>query len=136
MGTVLGIDYGRRRLGIALADEETRLALPRKPLTVRNTEEALRQIEALVRAQGVERIVVGLPLTLLGTQGMQAREAQEFAKALEKRMGIPVDVEDERLTTKGAQAAYHAHQESLPPDREDSAAAAALLQSYLDRRRL
>ena len=98
-GAVLAIDYGRKRIGLALASMETRLVNPLSILARKNRREDVRRLRELVREHGVKRIVVGLPLRTDGTRGEMAAEAERFAERLRKQMALPVCMQDERLTT-------------------------------------
>jgi putative Holliday junction resolvase len=122
---VLALDYGAARTGVAVSDATGTLA---RPLTVveRAADAAgLKQLVDLVAAEEVERVVVGLPLTLRGERGAQVAETERFVEALRAALDVPVESFDERFTT--ALAA------STPSSRapEDARAAAHLLESYL-----
>ena len=122
---VLALDYGAARTGVAVSDETGTLARPLTVVERAASEAGLRQLVALVAAEGAERIVVGLPLTLRGEQGLQAEETARFVDALGAAVGVPVELFDERFTTTLAA--------SGPSSRapEDARAAAHLLESYL-----
>ncbi|HEY7796020.1 MAG TPA: Holliday junction resolvase RuvX [Gaiellaceae bacterium] len=122
---MLALDYGAARTGVAVSDATGTLA---RPLTVveRAADAAgLKQLVDLVAAEEVERVVVGLPLTLRGERGAQVAETERFVEALRAALDVPVESFDERFTT--ALAA------STPSSRapEDARAAAHLLESYL-----
>ena len=97
--TILSIDYGRARIGLAIATAEARLARPLATLERINRNEDMRRLRELAREQGVKQIVVGLPLNLDGTRGAMADEAERFAQRARKQIGIPVEMVDERLTS-------------------------------------
>jgi putative Holliday junction resolvase len=97
--SVLGIDYGRARIGLALADAVTAFARPLDTLERINRNEDMRRLREIVRAHGVKQIVVGLPLRLDGTRGEMAEEASRFAQRVRKQLGVPVEMMDERLTS-------------------------------------
>ncbi len=103
-GRILALDYGRARIGLALADGQARLARPLSTLARKNRSEDLRQLRDLVREHGVTRIVLGLPLRLDGTRGEMAEEVERFAERLRKQLGLPVDLMDERLSSWEAEA--------------------------------
>jgi putative holliday junction resolvase len=125
---VLALDYGSARCGVALSDPTGMLATPLQSVTDPSSERGLDEIARLVGEREVERVVVGLPVSLSGDEGGQAAEAREFAARLEARVGVPVTTYDERFTTSLARRT---------PGRapEDSRAAAHLLESYLSARR-
>jgi putative Holliday junction resolvase len=120
---VLALDHGTVRIGCAISDPSGTLATP---LPVIEPPEA-RAVAELVAEHGVERVVVGLPLHLSGEEGSQAGLARSFCTELEAMLQIPVEVYDERLTTRMAEATQRAGA-SAP---RDSIAAAHLLQAYL-----
>jgi putative transcription antitermination factor YqgF len=98
-GRVLAIDYGRRRLGLALSDEGRMLARPLETLVRVNRQSDLAHLRRIVREQGVAQLVVGLPLRLDGAAGDMAAEARAFAARLGKAVRLPVALVDERLTS-------------------------------------
>jgi len=135
---ILGIDYGDRRLGMAIGDTEINIAtgLPtlERPSPAADVLEPLRRI---CREQGVERIVVGLPVNMNGSLGERARLSQEFAQRLRDALGIEVETWDERLTTRQADRAMLEGDLSRKKRKErvDRLAAQIMLQSYLDAQR-
>ena len=96
---ILGIDYGRVWIGLAIADEVAALPKPLDTLERVNRNEDMRRLREIVRENGVKQIVVGLPLRLDGTRGEMAEEAQRFAERVRKQIGVPVEMVDERLTS-------------------------------------
>ncbi len=121
----LGVDYGAKRIGLALSDPEGRIAMPFK--TVTNVKTALAEIAAIVKKGGAQKIVVGLPITFSGGASEQTKAVEEFAEKLRDIVGVPVDFENELLTTKMAERS------GIPRQKIDMAAAAIILQSYLDK---
>jgi putative Holliday junction resolvase len=119
---VLALDYGAARTGVAVSDPTGTLARPLGMVERAGSEAGLRQLAELVRTEEVERVVVGLPLTLRGERGEQAEETERFAEALSGVLAVPVDRFDERFTTTLAG----------PGAGEDARAAAHLLTSYLE----
>jgi putative Holliday junction resolvase len=120
---VLALDYGRARTGVAVSDPTGTIA---RPLCVVEAagRDRLAQLAALIDEHEVERVVVGLPLTLRGEHGEQARETESFVEELTGVTDVPVVTFDERFTTDLA--------EQSPADApEDARAAAHLLSSYL-----
>jgi putative holliday junction resolvase len=96
---ILALDYGRKKIGMALADFEARIAEPYDTLERINRNEDMRRLREFVRDQGVKQIVVGLPLRLDGTPGEMAEEARRFAERVRRHIGVPVELVDERLTS-------------------------------------
>ena len=122
---VLALDYGSARTGVAVSDVTGTLARPLCVVERASTPQGLDRVVALIEDEGAERVVVGLPLTLRGEHGKQARETEVFVEALRARIEIPVESFDERFTT-----AIAAQTPSSSP--EDARAAAHLLSSYLE----
>jgi putative holliday junction resolvase len=122
---VLALDYGRARTGVAVSDPTGTIARPLCVVERAATEDGLAEIAALIEEHGVERVVVGLPLTLAGGRGEQARETERFVDALAGVTSVPVLTFDERFTTT---LAAQAPVDTTP---EDARAAAHLLSGYL-----
>jgi putative holliday junction resolvase len=120
---VLALDFGTARCGCAISDPTGTLV---RPLAAVEPPDAER-IAELARAEGVERVVVGLPISLGGQQGDQAGLSRAFAAELEGLIDVPVEMHDERLTTTMAEQSARAGTQADP----DSLAAAHLLESYL-----
>lgn len=121
---VLALDYGSARCGIAVSDPTGMLATPLEPVPAPGTRRGLARLRAIVREVGAERVVVGLPLSLSGGDSAQTAETREFAARLERELSIPVELHDERFTTRLAQR-------TGGRGSEDSRAAAHLLESWL-----
>jgi putative Holliday junction resolvase len=145
-GVILAIDYGRKRLGLALSDELGVTSRPFAIWTRINRRRDLARLRELVREQVVRRIVIGLPLHLDGTQSDMSEEAKGFAGRVEKALGIPVEMMDERLTSweaeltlgtnKSAAASRGGHAQRAGRKRQtsfDDVAAAVILRDYLKR---
>ena len=125
---VLALDYGSARCGAALSDPTGTLATPIEPVLRADTRKGLRRVVDLVASSGAELVVVGLPLSLSGGDSEQTHRSREFAERLQRQVRVPVELLDERFTTKvardlGGSAA------------EDSRAAAVLLDDWLAARR-
>jgi len=147
--SILAVDYGRARIGFALADSETRMAQPLSTMERINRNEDMRRLRELVREHGVKQIVVGLPLRLDGTRGEMAEEAERFGQRVRKQIGVPVEMVDERLSSWEAERLLEEvqgrfiHEEKLtgvkkPKNAQtkmtvDAVAAAVILKEYLDR---
>jgi putative Holliday junction resolvase len=122
---VVALDYGSARTGVAVSDPTGTIARPLGVVDRAASEAGLARVAELVREQGAERIVVGLPLTLRGERGAQAQETEAFVEALREAVEVPVESYDERFTT-GLAASVGS--DDAP---EDARAAAHLLSSYL-----
>ena len=121
---VLALDYGAARTGVAVSDATGTLARPVGVVEKAATGDGLARLAAIVREEEAERVVVGMPLTLRGEVGEQARETQAFVEALRDVVSVPVETYDERFTTTLAAGAGGVAD-------EDARAAAYLLESYL-----
>jgi putative Holliday junction resolvase len=144
-GPVLALDYGERRIGVAVSDPEGEFAFP-APALVRegSLERDLCALARLVEERGVHRIVVGLPIHLDGRVGPEARAARAFARRLAAATGLEVEMLDERWTTREAERALREagaagggarRRRERRSGAVDSAAAALLLRTWLARRR-
>jgi putative pre-16S rRNA nuclease len=146
---ILALDYGRSRIGIALADSSVGLAQPLCTMQRINRNEDMRRLRELAREHGVKQIVVGLPLRLDGTRGEMAEEAESFAQRVRKQVGVPVAMVDERLTSWEAERLLEESQgrvirpssgharaagKDLGRASVDAVAAAVILKEYLERR--
>jgi len=131
---ILGIDYGKKRLGLALSDEEETLASPLSVYQRRDLDRDLAFIAHLVDEKNVGRVVVGLPRNMDGTLGEMAQEVLAFVETLKKKTDLPIDTFDERLST--AEAERVLIQADLSRKRRktlrDSLAAVLILQGYLE----
>ncbi|MCK4964469.1 MAG: Holliday junction resolvase RuvX [Dehalococcoidia bacterium] len=133
----LGLDVGERRIGVALSDAEGILAVALTVIETKSDDDALRQIIALAHEHEVERIVVGLPLSLDGSLGPQAQKVRLFTESLEGCTELPVVAWDERYSTADAERVLveAGVRRDKRKKRIDSVAAAFILQGYLDRER-
>src|SRR5437588_9161325 len=123
---VLALDYGSARCGLAVSDPTGMVATPLEPIVSPGSRRGLTRLRALVQELGVERVVVGLPLSLSGSDSAQTAETRGFAERLERELPVPVELHDERFTTRLAQRTGGRAS-------EDSRAAAHLLESWLER---
>lgn len=133
---ILAIDYGRKRMGLALSDELQMTAQPLFIMVRTNRRNDLRRLREICRKRGVARILMGHPLHITGEAGEMAEEAAQFAVRLQKELGIEVKLADERLTSWEAEQIVA--QQKSPSRRKksiDDVAAAVLLREYLDRNR-
>jgi putative holliday junction resolvase len=125
---VVALDFGAARTGVAVSDETGTLARPVGIVEQAATPTGLARLAELVSEHDAELVLVGLPLTLRGERGEQARATEAFVEALRDRVAVPVETYDERFTTTLAQQTA-----SRAP--EDAVAAAHLLQGWLERLR-
>src|ERR1700682_3423698 len=147
-GVILAIDYGQKRLGLALSDECGVTSRPFAIWTRINRRRDLTRLRELVRQHAVRRIVIGLPLRLDGTQSEMSEEAKGFAVRVEKALSIPVEMMDERLSSweaeetlgakKSAASSRRGREQRAGRTRQtsfDDVAAAVILRDYLNRTR-
>lgn len=138
MGTWLGLDVGERRIGVAVSDPGGVFAQPLTTLDLgrEGREAVLERLGELARARDVGGVVVGLPRHMSGDEGVGAEAARRFAELLERRLGLPVEMWDERLSSVEAERRLVEAGVRRRKRREvvDRVAAAIVLQAFLDRR--
>jgi putative Holliday junction resolvase len=135
---VLGIDYGTRRIGLALSDPTGTIASPLPTLRRRaGKRPPIARLEEIARGHQVERLVVGLPLDLEGRETEWCAEVREVGDRLADRLGLPVEYMDERMTSVRAERAVRSlglrKAQREDKGRVDAAAAILILQAWLDR---
>ncbi len=133
-GRCLGIDFGLARVGLAMSDPARVIASPLETVV---TEDALHRVKSVVDEKDVSEVVVGVPLNMDGSMSEMAEEAIGFVSQLRAVIDVPVVTRDERLSTVEAERALNAvdspaRRRNRAKGRVDSAAAAIILQSYLD----
>ncbi len=121
---ILGIDYGLAKIGLALADDGLKLAVPFKIIEERNLTKQIELVSGVIRSELVDLVVVGWPLSLSGQVTAQTQETKIFIDKLAAQ-GFQVEREDERLSSRAAQ--------KLGIIKDDAVAAMQILQTYLDR---
>jgi len=136
---VLAIDYGERRLGLAVSDEEGAFAFPAGALERHGLKRDLAALRALAEERGIASVVVGLPLHMDGREGPEARAARAFAAAVGEATGLPVETFDERWTTREAERSLQAQglvgrRGRGRKDVVDEVAATLILRAWLARR--
>ena len=124
MSRLLGLDFGEARCGAALSDPTGTVVTPLGAVERPDTRKGLGRIAGIAREHEVTRVVVGLPLSLSGEEGPQAARTRDWVARLAERLDIPVDLYDERLTTRQAERTGGSAD-------ADSRAAAHLLEAYL-----
>ena len=145
IGRALGLDPGRRWLGVAISDDEGRLALPLATVDLRaEKDEGVARLQALLGPGGVTRVVVGVPVDAEGREDAQAADFRALGERLAAALGLPLTVEDERFSNPlaASPAPEQRGRGPLSPARrrarrrgEHASAAAAILQRWLDRQR-
>jgi putative Holliday junction resolvase len=134
---VLGIDYGRSRIGLAISDPSGMLAQSLTVIRRESDEQAAQEVARIADEQAAEALVVGLPRNMDGSLGERAEQCRAFAERLAAVTGLAVEMYDERLTTMAAERMLIAADMGRRRRRQvvDKLAAALMLQGYLDRRR-
>lgn len=140
---ILALDVGERRIGVAISSPEGRLSLPLTVIPRRGNGRDIEAVRTLVEAEGIERVIVGLPLSLSGERSAQTKQIEMFITRLQTGLPVPVEVWDERLSSVEAQRLRREMRPSRRTGRTkaarkgeiDALAAAIILQSYLDSRR-
>ena len=135
--SIMGLDVGQKRIGVAIAASEGLLAIPIDVIERTGEEVDLKAMLALINEWGIDRVVVGLPLSMDGSIGKQAEEVVAFSKALSQRISVPVDTWDERLSTVASERLMRdtGMKSGKRKAHRDAMAAAIILQGYLERAR-
>src|SRR5579864_3077666 len=130
---ILAIDYGRRRIGLAISDELGITAVPVATVERKNRQEDIRRLREVARKYKITLIIIGSPLHLAGHAGEMAKEAARFASRIKKELGLPVELRDERLTSWEAEQTLKENSgRKSKKTHLDSVAAAILLRGFLD----
>ena len=134
MGRLLAIDYGARRVGLALSDPLKMIANPYQTILNKSDNNLILEIERIIDAEDVEQIIIGLPLGMAGQITEQTKKVKEFADKLIAR-GIAIEYEDERWSSVAAKRSMKEQNIKSGYNKEmvDQTAAAIFLQQYLDR---
>lgn len=137
VGRILGIDWGEKRVGLALSDPMEMIASPLGKIEFKDTQTLLAELERVVREKQVAEVVIGLPIRSSGQEGAQAVEVGKLAETLKAKLGIPVHLCDERLTTAAAEKALLESDMSRGKRKQvrDQVAASLILQCFLEMRR-
>jgi putative Holliday junction resolvase len=135
---VLGIDYGDRKIGLAISDMLKLTAHALETYHRKNQKEDKEYFKRLVSRYKIEEIVVGLPLRMDGSRGTRAAKTEEFALWLKAELNLPVSFYDERLTTQQAIKILHHHKRNpkAKKELEDQISAVIILENYLERKRV
>jgi putative Holliday junction resolvase len=134
-GRLLALDLGQKRVGVAITDELRISVRPLPPLRRTSWKQLVHTVAVLVRDFDAQSLVIGLPLSLDGTENTAAKEIKRQARNLERSLGLPVFLQDERLTSLEAERNLRAEGYDLREvrDRVDSEAAALILRDYLEK---
>jgi putative Holliday junction resolvase len=134
---VLGLDVGRKRIGVAGCDGTGLIATCITTIHRRSYQQDMEQLQALIEERAINRLVIGLPYTMAGAIGAQAKQVQKFARRLQETFGLPIEYMDERLTSVEAENQLKAQKRYSSYDKGliDQQAAQIILQLWLDLQR-
>ena len=134
MGRLLAIDYGNKRVGLAISDPMQIIAKPFKTITYSDNKNLLCQIKIIVSNKKIEKIILGLPLNMKGDKSNQTSLVIEFSNSLKEYIDIPIIMQDERLSSVSAKKSLIIQEVKTGYNkaRIDETAAAIFLQQYLD----
>ena len=127
---LLGIDYGEKKIGVAISDENSKFAFPHALLDNTSANSVLKALKIICDKNNVGKIVIGQSLDFRGQPNPIMKRVEKFKSFIEERLNIPIEYENEVLTTKQAERAMG------KSEKTHSAAAALILQAYLDRRNM
>ena len=128
----MGLDIGDIRIGVAISDPLGILASPLAIVNRDDEQAAIEKIVSIIRQHEVGRVIAGLPLNMDGSMGEQAEKTMSFVMALGRHVEVPIEYRDERLTTVSARELIQGVRKTSRETRYDAAAAALILQGYLD----
>lgn len=134
MPKILAIDYGEKHIGLALSDEEKHWAFPYGKIEKESERQVYEEIKKICQKEEVERIVVGLPLSLSRSPRIKIERIQNFICQLEEIVNIPTDFEDERLTSRAAEVLLKEAGQKKIKKKVDQTAAVLILETYLKRK--
>ncbi len=132
--SILAIDYGKKRIGLAVSS--TFIATPLESILADEPETVFAKISEIIKEHSVGKIVLGLPLNMNGTESEMTKEVRSFAGVIEKKLQIKVDFADERLTSRDAESKLALSEKNWRKRKKkiDSASACLILQNYLERK--
>jgi len=133
VGRLMGLDLGEKRIGVAVTDVQQTMAFPERVLERRSAKADRQALAALVGELEIDRVIIGLPLSMEGEFGPNAERARSFGQYLARALRVPVEYQDERLTTVEAEERLRASGLSPAERRQriDAAAAAIILEDYM-----
>ncbi|MFL2931395.1 MAG: Holliday junction resolvase RuvX [bacterium] len=133
---ILGIDYGNRRVGVAISDELQLTAQPHKLLIRENDENLILDIKEIIHSHNIEKIVIGLPVLLDGSHSSQTKKTRKFISRIRQSSDLPIDKWEERLSTIEAGKILTGTSINKKKENIDIISAQLILQSYLDKNRI
>ena len=136
MGKILAIDYGEKKIGLAISDAEQQFAFHHQVVENKNRKYVLQKIVAICDQEEVEEVVVGLPISLAGQEKIMASIAREFVIELTEVLALPISLEDERMTSALSQKQLAGSPQANKKNQIQMESARILLEDVLKRRRL
>jgi putative Holliday junction resolvase len=135
MARILAVDFGEKRVGLAISDPMGIIAQPLTTIHRQDDEQLIAELKDIVNTFSVGRIVIGIPYRFNGKKSKMADEIEKFSEQMTRDLSIPIVFEDERFTTRMAEATLHMMGKKVGQSRGkiDQIAAAHMLQSYLKR---
>jgi putative Holliday junction resolvase len=132
----LGIDYGTKRMGLSVGDDELKFAVPIEAIRVSTEERALQRLAEVIKLRNIHKIIIGYPINMNDTIGAKAKEVDHFIDLLGRLISLPIERMDERLTSENVgdmqRRSIKNRQNLRQKGTIDSAAAVLILQDYLD----
>jgi putative holliday junction resolvase len=132
MPRIIGIDHGEKNIGVAITDELKIIVKPLKTIENKSKNYILSQLKEICHEEDVEKIVIGFPVMLSGEEGIQVEKVNKFGEILKNKLKIPVEFEDERLSSVEAEKLLKENKEFKKIDR-DQLAAYYILKAYVDK---
>lgn len=136
MGKILAIDYGERKIGLAISDDEQGFAFTHQVLDNKNLNYVTQQLQSICQEENIEEIIIGLPLSLSGEEKSMAKSVRNFVYQLTGTLTLPVSLEDERMTSSLSEELLKTVARSGKKDQIQMESARILLDDVLKRRRL
>ena len=134
MGRYLGLDFGEKRVGVALSDEDKKFSFPQETITYDNIGDLTAQLRKTCQVENVEKIIIGLPVDLQGRKNTWTKKVESFAEAIGKALGLNYDFQDERLTSKMTMSLFkETKRKKIQKGQIDAISARIILQDYLDK---
>lgn len=127
-GKILGLDFGKRRIGVSITDLDQKIVFPRETLNQPNSKSQIKTIKEIVDQENIQKIVLGLPITLKGEKGPAAQSVIKFGETLSQTINCPIVYQDERFSSQAAD--QYLSSQSQKGDR-DAIAASLILETYL-----
>jgi len=138
MGRFLAIDYGEKRIGIAVSDDEKKYAFARETIINKDIEITLEKIKEYCQSEGIEKIIIGLPFNMAGRETVWTDKIKNFAEKLKRKTGLAYEFQDERLTSRLSYSLFRDKRggQKVSKNKINEQSARIILQDYIDRKNL